>query len=263
MVHSDKGGEYYGRYDKTGHNLRPFAKYLQECAIDAQYMMSGIPQQNGIAEMRNCILLDIVRCMLVNSSLPEFLWSEALKTVAYILNQVPIKYVPKTPYELWSQKKPNLCHFHVWGYKVEVRPYNPQSKKLDPKTIGGYFIGYCVGSRGFRFYYPSQTTKVIESNRAIYFENDTGISQGLIEIVFKEHLVFIHVPIAFAPISSSVVDQHPIAIPDNELIEEVDTEDLDVVMEIPLRRSDRAHRPVISDDYIAHLQEHEYDVGGV
>ena len=59
--------------------------------------------------------------MLVNSSLPEFLWSEALKTAAYILNQVLSKSVPKTSYELLSQKKPSLRHFHVWGCKVEVR----------------------------------------------------------------------------------------------------------------------------------------------
>ena len=52
--------------------------------------------------MRNCTLLDMVRCMLVNSSLPEFLQGEALKTTAYILNQVPSKSIPKTPCELWS-----------------------------------------------------------------------------------------------------------------------------------------------------------------
>ena len=100
-----KNGEYYGRYDETRHNLGSFAKYLQECGIDAQYTMFGTSQQNEIAEKRNRTLLDMVRCMLVNSSLPEFLWGEALKTSASILNQVPSKSVPKTPYELWSQKK--------------------------------------------------------------------------------------------------------------------------------------------------------------
>ena len=39
-----------------------------------------------------------------------------------------------------QQTRPSFHHFHVWGCKVEVRPYNPQSKKLDPKTISGYFI---------------------------------------------------------------------------------------------------------------------------
>ena len=51
--------------------------------------------------------------MLVSSSLPEFLWVEALKTTAYILNQVPSKSISNTPYDLWSQKKPSLRHFHV------------------------------------------------------------------------------------------------------------------------------------------------------
>ena len=127
----------------------------------------------------------MVQCMLVNSSLLEFLCGEALKTSAYNLNQVPSKPFPKTPYELWSQKKPSLCHFHVWGYKVKVRLYNMQSKKLDPKTIGGYFIGYYVGARGSKFYCPSHTIRVTESDRVIYFEDDTGISQGPREIVFK------------------------------------------------------------------------------
>ena len=99
VVHSDRGGEYYGKYDETRCNPGPFARYLQECGIDAQCTMSGT-QQNGIAEKRNRTLLDMVRCMLVNSSLPEFLWGEALKIVAYILNQVSSKSVFKTPYEL-------------------------------------------------------------------------------------------------------------------------------------------------------------------
>ena len=49
-----------------------------------------------------------------------------------------------------------------------MRPYNPQSI--------GYFIGYCVGSRGSRFYCSSHTTRVIKSNQAIYFKDDTGTS---------------------------------------------------------------------------------------
>ena len=110
---------------------------------------------------RFLILCDV--CLLI----PHYLSScggETLKTAAYILNKVPSMYVPKTPYELWSQKKPCFHHFHVWGDKVEVKPYNSQSKKLDRKTISGYFIGYGVGSKGSRFYCPSHTTRVIESD---------------------------------------------------------------------------------------------------
>ena len=230
--------------------------------------MLGTPQQYGIEDRRNHTLLDMVRCMLVNSSQPKFLWGESLKTVTYIFNQVPSKSIPKTPYELWSQKKLSLCHFHVWGFKVEVRPYKPQSKKLDPKTINRYFISYFVGSRGSRFYCPSHTTRVNELDRAIYFGDDIDTSQGPREIAFKEHLVFIHVHISSVSISSPIADQHPIATADDEPIEDVylvaldvDLVVLDVVMDIPLRMSKRARRPTISDDYIVYLQEHDYNVG--
>ena len=60
MVHFDRGGGHYARYDETGCNPRPFAKYLWECGIDAEYTMPGTPQQIGIAEKRNHTLLDMV-----------------------------------------------------------------------------------------------------------------------------------------------------------------------------------------------------------
>ncbi|RVX03448.1 Retrovirus-related Pol polyprotein from transposon TNT 1-94 [Vitis vinifera] len=44
VVKSDKSGEYYGRYDETGRNLGPFAKFLLECGIDARYSMPDTPQ---------------------------------------------------------------------------------------------------------------------------------------------------------------------------------------------------------------------------
>ena len=60
---------------------------------------------------RNRTLLDMVRCRLVNSSLLEFLWGEALKIIAFILNQMPNKSAPKTvtpPIE-------TQCSFHRYG----------------------------------------------------------------------------------------------------------------------------------------------------
>jgi len=62
--------------------------------------MLSTPQQNGVVERRNRTLMEMVRCMLSHSTLPDFLWGEALKTATYILNHVSSKYVPKTPYEL-------------------------------------------------------------------------------------------------------------------------------------------------------------------
>ena len=86
--------------------------------------------------------MDMVRSMLSNSCLPVSLWMYALKTAMYLLNRVPSKAVQKTPFELWTNRKPSLRHLHVWGCQVEVKVYNPQEKKLDERTISGFFIGY-------------------------------------------------------------------------------------------------------------------------
>nr|CAN75844.1 hypothetical protein VITISV_005150 [Vitis vinifera] len=165
IVKSDRGGEYYGRYDETGRNPGPFAKFLLECGIDVRYTMPGTPQQNGVAERRNRTLLDMVRCMLSNSSLPEFLCGEALRIAAYILNQVSSKYVPKTPYELW----------------------------------------------GSRFYCPSHTARIIESDRVVYFEDEVNVDPNFVphEILFGEKHVVIPFPTSHVPNVDVPIVQQP------------------------------------------------------
>ncbi|KAH6776365.1 hypothetical protein C2S52_013926 [Perilla frutescens var. hirtella] len=133
VVRSDHGGE-----QRPG----PFAIFLEECGIVPQNTMPRIPSMNGVSERRNQTLKDMVRSMISHSPLPISLWGEALKTAAYILNRVPTKAAAKTPFELWNGRKPSLKHFHIWGCPAEARPYRPNEKKLDPKTVSNYFIGY-------------------------------------------------------------------------------------------------------------------------
>ena len=61
--------------------------------------MLGSPDQNGVAERRNRTLMDMVWSIRSNTKLTQYLWFEALKTTMCILNQVPTKVVPKTPFE--------------------------------------------------------------------------------------------------------------------------------------------------------------------
>ncbi|RVW47185.1 Retrovirus-related Pol polyprotein from transposon TNT 1-94 [Vitis vinifera] len=128
-----RGGEYYGRYLEDGQSPGPFAKFLQEHGIVAQYTMPGSPDQNGVAERRNRTLLDMVRSMLSSSKLPKFLWTEALKTAVYILNE----FQPRT----------------------------------GPKDISGYFIGYAEKSKGTDLL-SIYSTRIVESRNAKFLEYD-------------------------------------------------------------------------------------------
>ena len=84
IVRSNRGDEYYGKYDESGQNPSPFAKFLEKRGIHAHYTMPSTPQQNDVAERRNHTLMEMVRSMMSYSLVPISLWGEALKTTMYI-----------------------------------------------------------------------------------------------------------------------------------------------------------------------------------
>lgn len=114
MVRTNRGEEYYGRYTKSRQAMDPFAKYLQINEIVSQYNMRGSSYQSGVAKRRYRTLMDMVRSMHNNSRFSKLLWSEAFKSVVYILKRIPTKDVPKTPFELIKGWKPSLRQIRVW-----------------------------------------------------------------------------------------------------------------------------------------------------
>jgi hypothetical protein len=121
---------------------------------------------------------------------------EALKTTTHILNRVPSKSVPKTPYELWFGRKPTLNYLRVWGCPAKARLFNPQQKKLDTKTVSCHFIGYPDQSKGYRFYRPSRHTKFVETRQVVFLE-DAEISGSFPtrEISFEEIRAELPIPV--------------------------------------------------------------------
>ncbi|KAJ4729164.1 Retrovirus-related Pol polyprotein from transposon TNT 1-94 [Melia azedarach] len=195
----------------------------------------------------------------------ESLWGKALKTVAYIFNRVPTKATVKTPYELWTHKKPNLKHLHVWGCPAEARPYRPNEKKLDSRTVSCYFIGYSERSRGYKFY-DSRTKSIFELGNARFFE-DVELAGGdnVRDFVFEEE--YVDIPTGVIGIDhNSIPDLVQDTNQDNvgePLIQEIVPEEQTLTPQepIPLKRSTRERRNALSDDYIVFLQEHEVDSG--
>nr|GEU54912.1 hypothetical protein [Tanacetum cinerariifolium] len=57
------------------------------------------PKHNGVSERRNRTLLDMIRSMMSQTTLPKSFWDYALETATRILNIIPTKKVEKAPYE--------------------------------------------------------------------------------------------------------------------------------------------------------------------
>jgi hypothetical protein len=111
---------------------------------------------------------------------------EALKTAIHILNKVPSKSVPKTPYEMWTGRVPSVNHLRMWRSPAEAKVFNPTIAKLDPKTVSYHFIGYPEMSKGFRFYCPDKSTKFVESRHAVFFEDKIIWGSGTVRKIDLE-----------------------------------------------------------------------------
>nr|GEX79180.1 retrotransposon protein, putative, Ty1-copia subclass [Tanacetum cinerariifolium] len=128
-------------------------------------------QHNRVSERRNRTLLDMVRSMMSQITLPKSFWDYALETAARILNMVPTKKVKKTSYEVWHGQAPKLSYLKVWGCEALVkRDTLTKPDKLKPRSIKCIFIGYPKETIGYTFYYLPEN-KVLVAQNVEFLEN--------------------------------------------------------------------------------------------
>ena len=117
-----------------------------------------------------------------------------LKTASNILNRVPTKSVEGTPFELRAERKPSLNHLH-WGCKAEAKIYNLYVKKPDANSISCYCVGYADRSKGYRFYCLNQSSNIVETGRAIFFEHlqdedpRINLKRPILEEIFNDETI--------------------------------------------------------------------------
>ena len=160
VLRSDRGGEYLST---------EFDEFLKLHGIISQRTPPGTPQLNGVSERRNRTLLNMVRSMMSYTDLPISFWGYALYTACYILNRIPSKSVPTTPFEIWKGRKPSLKHVKIWGCPAFIKKLN--TDKLETRSLKGRFVGYPNDSFGYYFYLPTEQ-RVVISRDAIFLEKE-------------------------------------------------------------------------------------------
>ncbi|GJS87240.1 putative ribonuclease H-like domain-containing protein [Tanacetum coccineum] len=84
-------------------------------------MLEETPQQNGVAERKNRILIEAARTMLADSKLPTTLWAKVVNIACYVQNKVlVIKPHNKTSYELFLGRKPALSFMRPFGCPITI-----------------------------------------------------------------------------------------------------------------------------------------------
>ena len=103
------------------------------------------------------------------TDLPPSFWGHALETAAFTLNRVPSKAVEKTPYEIWTGKKPSLSFLKIWGCVVYVK--QQASDKLSNRSSKCLFVGYPKETKGYYVYLPTEH-KVFVVRNGVFLERE-------------------------------------------------------------------------------------------
>ena len=78
VVRSDNGGEF---------TSKEFLRFCEDGGIRRQFLVARTPQQNGVAERMNWILMEKVRCMRLQVGLPKAFWVDTIDTMVYLVNR--------------------------------------------------------------------------------------------------------------------------------------------------------------------------------
>ena len=159
-LRTDNGLEYLGK---------EFTNELENCGIRREFTTPHTPQQNGVAERMNRTLVEMARCMLIQSNLPIHFWAEAVNTASYIRNRCPTVH-GKTPYEIWHKRKPNVNHLKIFGTEAYALNKRPDKGKFEARSTKCIFLGYADEAKAFRLWNPNKR-KIIISRDVSFLKN--------------------------------------------------------------------------------------------
>eukprot|EP00903_Cladosiphon_okamuranus_P012172 g11418.t2 len=156
----DKGGEYIADY---------YRNYCKETGIQMEFAATNTPQQNGVSERDGRTILDMTRCILIDTGLPKFLWGEICETAVFLINRSPHRAIGGTsPYAKLFGKEPDLSGLRAIGARAFVHKER-YGNKLEEKAWEGIMLGYGKDSKSYRIYNP-HNRRITESRNVTFIE---------------------------------------------------------------------------------------------
>ncbi|GJS27015.1 retrovirus-related pol polyprotein from transposon TNT 1-94 [Tanacetum coccineum] len=201
-IRTDNGTEFVNQ------TLR---EYYEKVGISHETSVARSPQQNGVVERQNRILIKAARTMLIYAKALLFLWAEAVATACYAQNHSMIRRrYGKTPYEILHDKPPDLSYVYVFGALCYPTNDSENLGKLQSKTDIGpalHDITPVTISSGL-VPNPPPSTPFVPSSRSDW--------DFLFQLMFDESLnpppyVDFHAPEVIAPILEVVTPEHVVS----------------------------------------------------
>ncbi|UYV66792.1 hypothetical protein LAZ67_4002870, partial [Cordylochernes scorpioides] len=163
-IRSDNAAEYLSS---------DFKEYLLEKGIRHQLSVEYSPQQNGVAERANRTLVEMTRCFIIQANLPDPLWAELVHTSTYIRNRCPRTNESRTPYEIFTGRKPTVSHLRIIGCRCFAVDNRLRRGKFAPRDEEYRLVGYSPESKAYRLWKPG-TGMIIKSRDVRFLESENS-----------------------------------------------------------------------------------------
>jgi hypothetical protein len=171
-IRSDNGSEFK--------NLQ-VEEYLEEEGIKHEFSAPYTPQQNGVVERKNRMLIDKARLMLGEFKTPERFWSEVVNTTCHTINRLYLhRLLKKTSYKLLIGKKPNVSYFRVFGSKCYILVKEGRHSKFAPKAVEGFLLGYDSNTKAYRVF--NKSSGLVEVSSDVVFDETNGSPREQVDL---------------------------------------------------------------------------------
>ncbi|CAI7803623.1 unnamed protein product [Closterium sp. NIES-54] len=139
--------------------------------VPETFTLPASPQQNGIAERRIGMVMDVARTSMIHATAPHFLWPFTVQYVAHQINLQPRVSLPETtPTLRWTGKVGDASAFRVWGSRAFVR--DTSAEKLSSRAVPCVFLGFPPDTPGWQFYHP--TSRRVLSSQDVTFDESVS-----------------------------------------------------------------------------------------
>ncbi|CAI7859659.1 unnamed protein product, partial [Closterium sp. NIES-54] len=130
-LHSDKGGEFSSDLQRA---------FCRSEGICQTFTLPASTQQNGIAERRIGMVMDVARTSMIHAAAPHFLWPFAVQYAAHQINLQPRVSLPETtPTLQWTGKVADASAFRgpASSGVSQVDPAEPVEVAVDSGAATG------------------------------------------------------------------------------------------------------------------------------
>ncbi|CAI5928693.1 unnamed protein product [Closterium sp. NIES-65] len=142
----------YSRYTSV-FPLRTKA-YCAKHGIEQSFTLPASPQQNGVAERRIGLVMEVARTSLIHAAAPHFLWPFAVRYAAHQLNLWPrVSLLETSPTLLWTGEVGDASRFRVWGSRAFVR--DTSADKFSSRAVPSVVLGFVPDASGWQFYHAT------------------------------------------------------------------------------------------------------------